>query len=128
MSPADTLLADLEAHGIELQPDGHRLRYRPKAAMSPALAERVKQHKGELLAALTARPQPPAVGQVETHADREWRRFPAVCRRWPDGRGWYDPTQTAAVVALARAAEPPPAPRGAATLPNYNNQLTINPK
>jgi hypothetical protein len=29
---------------------------------------------------------------AETHADREIRRFLSVCRPWPDGRGWYDPT------------------------------------
>ena len=200
------LVAELTRQGIELTPHGERLRYRPKAAMTPELAARIKAHKPELLTALATRPvtvgerfhggdvqvgkerlpigvrkgdeDPPLTerdrvgvpnlvcvpaGQVkterlegvpsqqlsnlvrihtrsipsadgkgqalpETHADREIRRFLAVCRPWPDGRGWYDPTQTAALVALARAAEPPPAPRGAATRPDCNNHLTINQK
>ena len=51
----------------------------------------MKTHKPELLAILAAKPEPPTVGQPETHADREWRRFLAVSRPWPDGRGLYDP-------------------------------------
>ena len=47
----------------------------------------------ELVALLTGSPKPPAGGQLETHADREWRRFLAVCRPWRDGRGWYNPVE-----------------------------------
>jgi len=54
MSAAAALLAELVRRGIELQPHGDRLRYRPKAAMTPELAERVKAHQPELLAALAA--------------------------------------------------------------------------
>lgn len=86
------LLAILTAHGIQLQADGGRLRFRPKAAMTPELAGRVKAHKAELLTILAGEPtKPPAGVQLETRADREARRFLAVCRPWPDGRGWYDP-------------------------------------
>ncbi|HQA44934.1 MAG TPA: hypothetical protein PLM77_11130 [Phycisphaerae bacterium] len=96
MSPAAVLMGELAARGIELQAEGGKLRFRPRAAMTPDLAERVKRHKPELLAMLTGDscslqqlPQPDC-GQGGTHADKEWRRFIAECRPWPDGRGWYD--------------------------------------
>ena len=49
--------------------------------------------------------------QGETHADRETRRFLAVCRPWPDARGWYDPGERSAAEALARADDAPIAPQ-----------------
>ena len=48
------LMIDLRDRGIQLEADGDRLRYSPKAAMTPELAERVKAHKPELLTILTA--------------------------------------------------------------------------
>jgi len=97
------LLAELAARGIELQAVSGRLRFRPAAAMTPDLARRVEACKPELLALLTGSPEPPAGRQLENHADREWRRFLAVCRPWPDGRGWYDLAAAGILAALARA-------------------------
>ena len=53
MNTAAALLVDLIGRGIELRAEGGRLRFRPVAAMTPELAERVKAHKGELLDLLT---------------------------------------------------------------------------
>jgi len=50
--PAATLLTELVRHGIELQPRGDRLRYRPRSALTPELARRVKAYKPALLAIL----------------------------------------------------------------------------
>lgn len=43
------LLADLAARGVELAVEGGRLRYRPRAAVTGLLAERLKEHKADLL-------------------------------------------------------------------------------
>lgn len=53
--PTDTtagLLAELTHHGIELQAWGNRLRYRPRSALTPELAARVKARKAQLLTLL----------------------------------------------------------------------------
>ncbi len=50
--PVAALLTDLARHGIELQAHGDRLRFWPRSAMTPGLAQRVKAHKPELLALL----------------------------------------------------------------------------
>jgi TubC N-terminal docking domain len=44
------LLADLAEHGIDLQPLGDVIRYRPRNAMTPALLQRLRASKAELLA------------------------------------------------------------------------------
>ncbi len=46
------LLADLNARGIKLAPHGDRLRFSPRGAMTPELAERLRTHKVEVLAHL----------------------------------------------------------------------------
>ena len=46
---AITLIKDLARLGIQLKADGGRLRYAPRSAVTPALAEQIKAHKGELL-------------------------------------------------------------------------------
>jgi len=49
----ETLLCELAESGIELRPEGDRLRFRgPKGALSPELRGRVIAHRAELLAAL----------------------------------------------------------------------------
>ena len=53
-NPLEILLAELAAHGIELQAHGERLRYRPLAAVTPDLAARLQVHKADLLAVLRA--------------------------------------------------------------------------
>jgi len=49
-SPLSALLADLAEHGIDLEPCGGRLRYRPRNAMLPDLLSRLQDQKAELLA------------------------------------------------------------------------------
>ena len=101
---APELLAELNGRGVRLTSHGDRLAYdAPAGVMTPDLAERVKACKAELLAILAGSPEPVDGGQLETHADRETRRFLAVCRPWPDGCGWYDPAQAPTAEALARA-------------------------
>ena len=46
------LLADVARRGIKLEPHGDRLRYCPRSAVTPDLAERLAAHKAELLAML----------------------------------------------------------------------------
>ena len=53
-TPAAVLLAELNQRGFELQIHGERLRYRPRSAMTPDLAERIRRYKGELMAILLA--------------------------------------------------------------------------
>ena len=53
---ATQLMADLTRLGIKLEAHGDRLRYSPRSAVTPDLADRMKAHKGELLAILTADP------------------------------------------------------------------------
>jgi hypothetical protein len=88
MSTAVVLLAELAARGIELRAEGEQVQFRPIAAMTPELAERVKQHKSEVLALLN---ETPTGEDAESRADREIRRFLWVAISRPDGRGWYDP-------------------------------------
>ncbi len=52
--PVSLLLVELARRGIELRAAGDRLRYRPRSAMTPGLAERLAAHRGDLLAILTA--------------------------------------------------------------------------
>jgi hypothetical protein len=60
-SVATRLLADLRGVGIDLEPVGEVLRFRPRSAMTPALLERVRANKAELLDLLAAR-DPGALG------------------------------------------------------------------
>lgn len=85
MTPAQALVANLQARGIELQACGDALRFRPKAAVTPDLASRLKAHKSELLRILADAvepdlpPRPPARrGYVAELARRDgqwvWRQ------------------------------------------------------
>ena len=48
------LIVDLDRAGVqELVAEGDTLRYRPRSAVTPDLAERLRVHKAELVAALT---------------------------------------------------------------------------
>ena len=61
---AITLLNDLTRLQIQLKADGERLRYAPRSAVTPALAEQIKAHKGELLEILR---NPTAGREVKPH-------------------------------------------------------------
>lgn len=52
--PVSLLLVELARRGIELWAAGDRLRYRPRSAMTPDLADRLAAHRGDLLAILAA--------------------------------------------------------------------------
>mgnify|MGYP007059395335 FL=1 len=82
---AIALINDLTQYGITLEAAGDRIRFQPKEAMTPVLANRVKTLKPELLAIL---------GQGATATNRidaEFDRFLRVAVARPDGHGWYDP-------------------------------------
>jgi hypothetical protein len=49
---AANLLADLRTLGIELQPHGDRIRFRPRHVITKGLLERLRIHKAELLIVL----------------------------------------------------------------------------
>jgi len=49
---AAELLLDLARRGIRLEAHGERLRYFPRSAVTPDLLDRLKAHKGELLASI----------------------------------------------------------------------------
>jgi hypothetical protein len=55
------VMIDLRDHGIQLAAHGDRLRYSPKEKMTTELAERMKSHKGELLAILHRETKAPAI-------------------------------------------------------------------
>ena len=68
---AAELLTDLAQRGIRLEAHGDRLRYSPRSAMTPDLAERIKANKGELLSLLRFNPDAPAFDL--TNADAVWQ-------------------------------------------------------
>ena len=53
-SSVSLLLVELARRGIELRASADRLRYRPRSAMTPDLADRLAAHRGDLLAILAA--------------------------------------------------------------------------
>jgi len=53
---ATDLITDLARLGIRIEAHGDRLRYSPRSAVTPDLADRMKAHKGELLAILRRDP------------------------------------------------------------------------
>ncbi len=112
MTPAAALLDELRAAGIELRAAGDRLLFRPAGAMTPALAERVKAHKGELLAIVAARFELGDTGDGDKTPgdDGEARGFGTVAT------GTVDTPDSDAAVA---APPPPPADR-----PGYLTELT----
>ena len=54
-SPVAALLFELTHRGIELRAARDRVQYRPRGAMTPELAERVKAREAELVAVLRGR-------------------------------------------------------------------------
>ncbi len=84
----DGLLAALRSRGIELQAHGDRLRYRPKAAMTPELAKCLRVYRAELLAALSTRGTPTAAiaDRLDSSDVQEGNESPAVAIRKGDER------------------------------------------
>ena len=78
MSAAELLL-DLGRLGIRLEADGDRLRYSPRSALTPDLANRLKAHKAELLAMLRPAPEAPSTAPV-TASDAPAKPAKPICR------------------------------------------------
>lgn len=55
------LMTDLTRLGIRIEAHGDRLRYSPRSAMTPDLADRLKAHKAELLSILRGGDESPKV-------------------------------------------------------------------
>jgi len=50
---AEALLQELQSRGVQLTPEGDRIRYRaPRGALTPELRARLSEHKGEVLSVL----------------------------------------------------------------------------
>ncbi|MDC0934647.1 DUF3820 family protein [Pirellulales bacterium] len=94
---AAELLAELNQLGITIKARGDRLRYSPRSAVTPDLAQRMKAHKPAMLAILAGEPWEPDVSadaneanwQAIDDADRDYllgpRKWPAPCE-WCGGR------------------------------------------
>ena len=67
---AAKLLADLAEHGLDVQPLGDAIRFRPRQAMTPALLERLQTNKGELLRLLDTEA---AVTELRESVERLWK-------------------------------------------------------
>jgi hypothetical protein len=65
---AAELITDLARLGIRIEAHGDRLRYSPRSAVTPDLAERMKAHKVELLAILRRDPDAPVIDLTDTAA------------------------------------------------------------
>ena len=79
---AHDLLAELDQRGITIEAHGGRLRYSPRSAVTPDLADRMKAHKGELLALL----------RPKTEAPNDQRFDDWIELRRPDGGlSWVHP-------------------------------------
>ena len=82
MSAAELLL-DLARRGIRLEAHGERLRYFPRSAVTPDLLDRLKAHKGELLAMLRPATEPlpnGEIGQNRTPIKEKHAPAKPVCR------------------------------------------------
>jgi hypothetical protein len=60
------LMADLAEQGICIEVHGDRLRCSPRSRVTPALLERIRAHKGDLLVALSGGPRV---------AQEQWQRW-----------------------------------------------------
>jgi hypothetical protein len=91
-APVEMLLAELTRRDVELRADGDRVRFRPLAAVTPDLAERLRQYKAEVLAVLRAATGPAAeadalIRGVRAHGDADlaevlaevWYERLAIC-------------------------------------------------
>ena len=62
------LIADLDRLEIQLEARGDRLRYSPRSAVTPELAQRMKDHKCELLTILQPASDASSVGLTDAPA------------------------------------------------------------
>src|SRR5262252_6766549 len=90
---AASLIADLRARGITLEPRGDRVRFRPASAVTEAEVEAIRYHKAEILRLLAAErwlcvppPDPETVSEVlgaaPAAADLEALHDELACALW----------------------------------------------
>lgn len=90
------LLADLEAAGLTLERDGQRLLVSPASALTPELADRIREGKPVLLTALAVRQAMeearPAIVEEIDQAGESVRLVERTVLVWPDGEAMaFDP-------------------------------------
>lgn len=97
MTGAADILAELSRRGVMVRVDGENLRLKPKAALDEKLLDQIRDHKPEILRALSGRPplcgSPDCAGCYEVEpgkrihppqASAEWEER---LRRWePKGK------------------------------------------
>jgi len=98
------ILADVARRGITLQAHAGKVRFRPRSAMTPDLAQRIKAHRSALLALLsdTTTPDVAAIGPRE--AESGVSSVLSVSERVRAGRGLWSEDELAM---LARAGNTP---------------------
>ncbi len=102
------ILADVARRGITLQAEAGKIRFRPRSAMTPDLAERIKAHRSALLALLsnpgpdTTPPDVTAIAPRE--AESKVSSVVSVSERVRAGRGLWSEDELAM---LARAGTTP---------------------
>jgi hypothetical protein len=69
---AAVLVAELQARGVTLRPDGEILRVRPVNKVTPAEFEALRRHKPEILRLLTAGQLPDPITAYEATLGRLW--------------------------------------------------------
>ncbi len=87
-APATKLLLELTSRGIELQAHGHRLRYRPRSALTPDLADRIKAHRSALLAILAGNPRSPERPQKAAESPEDGCNARPRTETSPDAEEW----------------------------------------
>jgi hypothetical protein len=90
-----TILADVARRGIELQARAGKVRFRPRSAMTPELARRIKAHRSALLALLSD--TTPAVNAATESDDTESGVLSvlSVSERETTGRGLWSEDELA---------------------------------
>ena len=91
---ARDLLAELNQRGITIEAHGDRLRYSPRSAVTPDLAQRMKAHKAALLAILAGETWQPEASISDWHDANEanWQAISDADRDYLLGpRDWPDP-------------------------------------
>jgi hypothetical protein len=78
---ATRLMAEINSLGIRLEAKGDRLRFSPRSAVTPDLAERMKAHKAELLVVLRTTRKPP---QSNLGLRVEWEQYGVWIERLGD--------------------------------------------
>ena len=82
MSAAE-LVGDLNRLGVGLAAKGEKLRYWPRSAVTPDLADRLRVHKSALLAILRTEASMPRQGETESNPRSAESECPTASERAP---------------------------------------------